>query len=91
MGQGVWKIHLIFWPVGAGHVYVHHHHIAFVAKEIGRQFQPEHMSLNLGNVLQGNHLPYQGRNPTEAAKKKRRVLAYYFRNERTVSGQLGIL
>ena len=31
------------------------------------------MVLNLENVLQGNHLPYQGRNHSEAAKAQRSV------------------
>ena len=32
------------------------------------QFQLENMGLNLDNVLQRNQIPYQGWNPTEAAK-----------------------
>ena len=39
------------------------------------------------NMLSGNHLPYLGRNPTEAAKAQRSVLADDFRNKGAVPWQ----
>ena len=44
--------------------------------------------LNLDNVLQGNYLPYNGRNPTEAFKAQRSVLTNYFRNKGAVAQQI---
>ena len=46
------------------------------------------MGLKLDNVFQGNQMPYQGRNPNEAAKAQRSVLADYFRNEGAVAWQM---
>ena len=43
--------------------------------------------MNMNGVLQGNHLPYQGRNSSEAAKAQQSVLADYFRNEGIVPWQ----
>ena len=52
------------------------------------QLQVKNMGLNLDNVLQGNQLSYGGRNPTEAAKPQRNVLADYFGNEGAVPWQM---
>ena len=46
------------------------------------------MGLNLNNLLQGNQLPYEGRNPTEAARAQRSVPADYFRNAGAVPWQI---
>ena len=42
------------------------------------------MGLNLDNLLQGNQMPYQVRNPTEATKAQQSFFEDYFRNEGAV-------
>ena len=52
------------------------------------QFQVNNMGLNLDNVLQGDQMPYQGRNPADAAKAQQSVLEDYFRDEGAVPWQV---